>query len=167
MILAATLPLAAQPKLLVNAKLDTHSAAQGLDHEFQALVAATPQPSWIAYSVPSTRTMSLGCEFVSHDGAWWSTGTVHLEPPDHALILFRVVAGAVERVRMLSPDCEIDAGDTPFHWLTDVQPGPERRAAGGVCDQGIAPLIGGGRHRSPRRSGRRPGSRPFRRRWAA
>ena len=122
MILAATLPLAAQPKLLVNAKPDTHSAAQGLEHEFQALVAATPQPSWIAYSVPSTGTMSLGCEFVSRDGAWWSTGTVHLEPPDHALILFRVVAGAVERVRTLSPDCEIDAGDTPFHWLTDVQP---------------------------------------------
>jgi HEAT repeat protein len=122
MILAATLPLAAQPKLLVNAKLDTRSAAGGLDREFQALLASTPQPAWIAYSVPSTRTMALGCEFVSHDGAWWSTGTVHLEPPDRALILFRVAAGALERIRALSPDCEIDAGDTPFHWLTDVQP---------------------------------------------
>jgi hypothetical protein len=120
--LAATLPLAAQPKLLVNAKLDTHSAVQGLDHEFQALVAATPQPAWIAYSVPSNRTMSLGCEFVSNDGSWWSGGTIHLEPPDHAVILFRVVAGAVERIRTLSPDCQFDAGEAPFHWLSDVQP---------------------------------------------
>jgi len=28
----------------------------------------------------------------------------------------------VERIRALSPDCEIDAGDTPFHWLADVAP---------------------------------------------
>jgi len=122
MMLAAALPLAAQPRLPVNARLDTRSAAQGLDREFQALVAATPQPAWIAYSVPSTRTVALGCEFVSRDGAWWSNGTVHLEPPANSLILFRVVAGAVERIRALSPDCEIDAGDAPFHWLADVAP---------------------------------------------
>lgn len=119
MIVAAALPLAAQPKLPANARLDTHHAAQGLDREFQALLRAAPQPTWIAYSVPSARTTALGCELVSHDGA---SGTVHLEPPAHALILFRVVAGAVERIRALSPDCEIDAGDTPFHWLADVAP---------------------------------------------
>jgi len=122
MVLAAALPLAAQPELLVNAKVDTHHAAQGLDGEFQALVSATPQPAWIAYSVPSTGTAALGCEFVSRDGAWWSNGTVHLEPPGHALILFRVAAGAVERIRALSPDCEIDAGQAPFHWIADVAP---------------------------------------------
>jgi len=121
-ILAATLPLAAQPKLLVNAKLDTHSAAQGLESAFQAQVAATPQPSWIAYEVLTNRTMTLGCEFVSRDGSWYSTGTIHLEPPDHAVILFRIVGGALERVRTLSPDCQFDAGDVPFHWLSDVQP---------------------------------------------
>jgi hypothetical protein len=122
LILAATLPLAAQPKLPANARLDTRSAAQGLQREFEALLAATPQPAWIAYSVPSTRTRALGCEFVSGDGAWWSTGTVHLEPPSQAFILYRVVAGAVERIRALSPDCQIDPGEAPFHWLTDVRP---------------------------------------------
>jgi HEAT repeat protein len=82
--------------------------------------------------------MSLGCEFVSRDGAWWSSGTIHLEPPDHAIILFRVVAGAVERVRTLSPDCDIDAGEAPFHWLTDVQPA-----------QSIALLAGFATHEPP------------------
>jgi hypothetical protein len=63
----------------------------------------------------------LGCEYVSHDG-WSAPGVIHLEPPDHAVILFRVVNHSVERIRALSPDCEIDAGGVPVHWLNDVKP---------------------------------------------
>jgi hypothetical protein len=118
-LMAAALPLAAQPKLLINAKPDTRSAAAGLEQAFRPLVAAQPQPAWIAYSVPSTR-VNLGCDYV-RDG-WSQPGVIHLEPPDHAVILFRVDGGAVERIRTLSPDCEIDAGDLPVHWLTDVKP---------------------------------------------
>jgi HEAT repeat protein len=47
---------------------------------------------------------------------------VHLEPPDHAVILFRVEANTVGKLRSLSPDCEIDAGGLPVHWLTEVVP---------------------------------------------
>ena len=119
-LLAASLTLAAQPKLLVNAKLDTRSAAAGLEQTFRPLVTAQPQPAWIAYSVPSLRT-NLGCDYV-RDGWSGQPGVIHLEPPDHAVILFRVDSGAVERIRALSPDCEIDAGDLPVHWLNDVTP---------------------------------------------
>jgi HEAT repeats len=118
-LIAAALPLAAQPKLLVNAKLDTRPAAAGLEQTFRPLVTAQPQPAWIAYSVPSTR-VNLGCDYV-RDG-WSQPGVIHLEPPDHAVILFRVDGGAVERIRTLSPDCEIDAGGLPVHWLADVKP---------------------------------------------
>jgi hypothetical protein len=122
-LMVAALPLGAQPKLLVNAKPDTRSAAAGLERTFRPLVAAQPQPAWIAYSVPSTR-VNLECDYV-RDG--WSQpgvihGVIHLEPPDHAVIFFRVDGGAVERIRTLSPDCEIDAGDLPVHWLADVKP---------------------------------------------
>ena len=117
--MAAALPLAAQPKLLVNAKLDTRTAAAGLEQTFRPLVTAQPQPAWIAYSVPSTR-VNMGCDYV-RDG-WNQPGVIHLEPPDHAVILFRVDNGAVERIRTLSPDCEIDAGNLPVHWLADVKP---------------------------------------------
>ena len=117
--IVAVLPLGAQPKLLVNAKLDTRSAAAGLEQAFRPLVTAQPQPAWIAYSVPTTR-VNLGCDYV-RDG-WSQPGVIHLEPPDHAVILFRVDEGAVERIRTLSPDCEIDAGDLPVHWLADVKP---------------------------------------------
>ncbi|MEI9976631.1 MAG: HEAT repeat domain-containing protein [Ignavibacteriota bacterium] len=62
----------------------------------------------------------MGCEYV-RDG-YSTAGIVHLEPPDHVVILFRVEAGAVNKLRSLSPDCEIDAGDLPVHWLNDVVP---------------------------------------------
>jgi HEAT repeats len=120
-LLAAVLPLAAQPKLLINAQVDTRSAASGLDREFRGLLGAQPQPAWIGYSVPSVRNYNLGCEYVSPGGRS-VPGVVHLEPPDHAVILLRVEMGAVNRIRILSPDCEIDAGGVPMHWLNDVRP---------------------------------------------
>ena len=114
------LPLAAQPKLLINARPDVQSAAAGLEPAFRALLPAQPQPAWIGYTVPAVRTYGLGCEYVHDNGP--GAGVMHLEPPDHAIVLFRVVGNAVERIRALSPNCEIDAGDVPFHWLNDVQP---------------------------------------------
>ena len=120
-LIAAALPLCAQPKLLTNAKVDTRSAAAGLDAAFQAALKAQPQPAWIGYAVPSTRTYNLGCDYVNRSD-FNQAGVVHLEPPDQAVILFRVESGAVDRIRTLSPDCEIDAGGVPMHWLSDVQP---------------------------------------------
>lgn len=119
-LLAAALPLAAQPKLLVNAQVQTHSASAGLESQFKALLSAQPQPAWIGYSVPAVRTYNLGCEYV-RDG-FSQPGVIHLEPPDHAVILFRIEGNVVTRTRTLSPDCQIDAGGVTVHWLTDVQP---------------------------------------------
>ena len=113
-LMAAALPLAAQPKLLIDAKVDTRSAAAGLEREFRTLLTAEPQPAWIGYTVPAAGGGQLGCELVS--------GVIHLEPPSHVVVLYRVEANAVSRIRALSPDCEIDAGGAPMHWLTDVQP---------------------------------------------
>ena len=118
-LMAAALVVGAQPKLLVDAKVDSRSGA-ALDREFKTLVAAQPQPAWIMYDVPAVSNSSLSCEYV-RDG-YASPGVIHLEPPDHAVILFRVDANAVGRIRSLSPDCEIDAGGLPVHWLTDVAP---------------------------------------------
>jgi len=117
----AALPLAAQPKLLINAQVDTRSASSGLAPEFRQLVAASPQAAWIGYSVPSQRGGNLGCDYVRDGGA--SAGVVHLEPPDNAVVLFRIEGNAVGRIRALSPYCEIDAGGLPVHWITDVRAG--------------------------------------------
>ncbi len=115
----------AQPKLLVNANLDTKSASAGLEGAYRPLLTAQPQPAWIGWAVPAVRTNNgnLGCEYVFRDGQGGpGQGVVHLEQPDHAIILIRIDQGAVSRLRYVSPDCEIDAGGAPFHWLTDVQP---------------------------------------------
>jgi HEAT repeat protein len=120
LLVAAALPLAAQPKLLLNAQTDTRSAAAGLEREYRTLLAAQPQPAWIGYSVPAIKTYGLGCDYVRDSGA--NAGVVHLEPPDHVVVMFRVENNALDRVRALSPYCEIDAGGLPVHWLNDVQP---------------------------------------------
>lgn len=116
-LMAAALPLAAQPKLLVNAQTDVKSASAGLEQTLRPLIGA--QPAWIGYSVPGIRA-NMGCDYV-RDG-WNQPGVIHLEPPDHVVILFRVEGGEVLRIRSLSSDCEIDAGGLPVHWLNDVKP---------------------------------------------
>jgi hypothetical protein len=120
-LMVAALPLCAQPKLLTNAKVDTRSASAGLEAAFRAALSAQPQPAWIGWAVPSTRTYNMGCDYVNRSD-FNQAGVVHLEPPDQAVILFRVEANNVDRIRTLSPDCEIDAGGVPMHWLSDVQP---------------------------------------------
>jgi len=118
-VMSAALPLVAQPKLLINAKMDTRPASGGLEQVFRPLVTAQPQPAWIGWIVPATRT-NRGCDYV-RDGLE-QRGVIHLETPDTAIILIRVEGGSVDRIRSLSPDCEIDAGDLPVHWLSGVKP---------------------------------------------
>ncbi len=135
---AAALQVAAQPKLLVNAKVDTRSAAAGLEREFKAALAAQPQPAWIGYSVPVADGRGLGCELVAPDG-WWAPGVVHLEPPEEMLVIFRVENGAAQRVRALSPDCQIDARGLPVHWLSGVDAGQSDALLTGLAQTGAEP----------------------------
>ena len=47
---------------------------------------------------------------------------IKLEGADQLVILFRVVNQQVERVRVFSEDCQLDAGGRRMTWLTDVRP---------------------------------------------
>jgi hypothetical protein len=123
LLLAAVLPMAAQPKKLVNAQVHTSSAASGLESVFRTLLVAQPQPAWIGYTVPASRGSQFGCNSYWRDGEFTVIGgTVHLEPPADALVLYRVDANQVGKIRTLAPDCDIDAGGATVHWLTDVRP---------------------------------------------
>jgi len=123
LLVAVALTAAAQPKKLVNAQVDTRSASAGLDGVFRSLVAAQPQPAWVAYTVPAAKGRNFGCDNYWRDGEFTvAGGTVHLEPPAEVLVLYRIDAGQVGRVRTLAPDCDIDAGGVPVHWLTGVRP---------------------------------------------
>ena len=47
-------------------------------------------------------------------------GPIHLEGPQTMLVLFRVEAKEVQRIRFFSPDCELDAGGRTIHWMDAV-----------------------------------------------
>ena len=49
-------------------------------------------------------------------------GPVKLEGADTMIVLFRVVNRQVERVRVFSEDCQLDAGGREVTWLTGVKP---------------------------------------------
>jgi HEAT repeat protein len=49
-------------------------------------------------------------------------GVVRLEGSDRMVILFRVAAREVERIRVFSEDCALDAGGRSVVWLDDVKP---------------------------------------------
>src|SRR5205823_9863105 len=68
------------------------------------------------------------CRLENGSGITMTTGDVQsrgtritLEPPTEFLILARVENGAVMRLRTFTPDCDVDAGNMPVVWLTDVR----------------------------------------------
>ena len=49
-------------------------------------------------------------------------GVVQLERSDRFVVLFRVVNKEIERIRVFSEDCELDAGGRSIAWLENVRP---------------------------------------------
>jgi hypothetical protein len=64
----------------------------------------------------SGTTMSSRTESTSPSGA------IKLEGPDHMVVLFRIADRRVERVRVFSEDCRLDAGGRPVKWIDNVRP---------------------------------------------
>jgi hypothetical protein len=100
-----------------NGKLESRSAASGLEPVIRQIVAAAQMdPVWIGYKVAAGPGLGQTC----WDGNY--TATVHLDGPGEYYILFRAREGRVQWVQTFSPDCVIDAGNAPFIWLNDVKP---------------------------------------------
>ena len=97
----------AQPKT-ENAKLDTRAVNGSLEATFRTLASSAVDPAWIGYSVPQVPGERSMC------------GTVALEGGREFIVMYRVAAGQVEKIRTYATDCTFDAGDLPLHWLTGV-----------------------------------------------
>jgi hypothetical protein len=142
-IVALTASIASAQGRFTNARAETRSAAQGLEREVRA-VAARAGATWVGYRVPMVAgprqmccydSFSDGnaccgvCRLESGGGVSMSTGDsvqrgsrITLEPPTEFLVLARLEGGVVERFRTFTPDCDVDAGNMPLVWLTDVKP---------------------------------------------
>ena len=143
-----TAPAAAQQPRVQNGRLASQPAGT-LDSTFRRLVAAQSEPGWIGYSVPvvprSEGRLHSGETWIS-DGMVFTNGRlatcglepstttnrppadqavqmqspVRLEGPDTLVVLYRVEEKAVQKIRIFSPDCELDAGGRTIQWLEGV-----------------------------------------------
>ena len=84
---------------------------------------------WISDGVTFTNGRIGGCGLegdrtssqTTVTGASTPPGPVHLEGPDQLIVLYRVEEKAVQKIRMFSPECELDAGGRTVQWLDGVK----------------------------------------------
>jgi hypothetical protein len=111
----------AQTPAVENGKLETHVVTRGLAGEIPTLAERLTQPAWIGYAVK----VPAGD---SSDGCWSGDGgftrrrltTLKLEGPNELFVLYRIADRRVEKIRIASSECPIDAGGLTLHWLTGV-----------------------------------------------
>ncbi len=134
--LAAACFAQTQPKM-INAQLQTRSAAAGLEREVRGVIASQTAPAWVGYSVPIVAGNRMMCCSYG-DGNWGSCRlesghgdgvnivgeppTVRLEGARSLIVMFRVEQKSVEKFRTFTEDCLIDAGNLPLYWFNDVKP---------------------------------------------
>ena len=125
-------PAFAQQPNFVNARVVTRQAQPDVARAIAAIVKGEAGPAWIGYAVPVLDNDATG----RNDG--WSErcrleqqrvdpatntpvqGPVRLEPAPTVMVLVRVQAGEIRRVRPVSGDCQVDAGGLQLFWLGDV-----------------------------------------------
>jgi HEAT repeat protein len=148
--IAAT--VAAQPPRIANGRLSAQPAAAPFAPSFRSLVSSQPDVAWIGYFVPVVdreRVMCCsGSNWVSgvmmSDGssccgacrleqtssgtnisprtAPGAGGAVKLEGSERIAVMYRVADRRVQRIRVFSEDCELDAGGRVVQWLDNVRP---------------------------------------------
>ncbi len=125
---------------VVNAKLETHATTGSLDQEFRTLLGRADLPQWVGYAVPEIVGNRTQCGGNYFEGAS-DCGRCALETNDHGLnmtnndqrpvalegsqrvsVLFRMEHSRVDKIRVVSADCELDAGGRMLTWLTSVPP---------------------------------------------
>ena len=111
LLLAAAIALA--QSRVTNGQIETRTVTQPLEREI-ASIAARGDARWIAYRLPIARGhRSMDC---------LDRSRIALESATEIVVLARLEAGAVVRLRTATPDCEIDAGGVPVVWLDGVKP---------------------------------------------
>ncbi len=140
--IVATIGTMAQSPQIQNARVETR-AVTSLSRDVAALTAQSTTPRWVAWQVPMIDgERGLCCTYYSDgmvnpvrgcamepsdpDATWTPpdfpapTGPVQLEAGTTLTVYVRLVEGRIERMRVLSDDCPVDAGGREVQWLTGV-----------------------------------------------
>jgi hypothetical protein len=133
---ALGVPAPPPPPGILNASIETRSAAAGLEGVFRSLLTSPPRTAWVGYAVPAThrqRRWSCGfsdggddeggdCRLEGGSPRAGETTLVLPETPAQLRIFLRIDGGHIRRLRMHDEDCTIDLCGQPLVWLTEVTP---------------------------------------------
>src|SRR6266478_868699 len=129
---------AAEAPHVENSKLETRAAGASLDAAFREILNAAEKAVWVGYSVDQVAGNREACcnnnwndgncgtcRLEKENGGTASTahadGNVKLEGGRQLVVLYRLEAKQVAKIRVASDDCTLDAGGLPFVWLTGVK----------------------------------------------
>src|SRR6267154_717225 len=111
---------AAEAPRVENAKLETRTVGASLDGAFREIANGAEKAVWVGYSVDQVAgNREACCNNNWNDG---NCGTCRLESGRQLVVLYRLEAKQVVKIRVASNDCTLDAGGLPFFWLTGVKP---------------------------------------------
>ena len=122
-----------------NAKLETRAAGASLEATIRELAGRADKPEWVGYHVDQVagergvccnnnwNDGNCGtCRLEKESGVSSTTtetdGKMNLEGSRQLVVLYRLEAKQVVKIRVASDDCALDAGGLPFVWLTGVKP---------------------------------------------
>ena len=123
-----------------NAKVESRTTAGPLSEELSRWAKASTDPQWLGYAVPAVNNDRVVC--CNGNGNWngnWNCGTclledhkngdnftttssnkTELEAPRRIVVLYRASSGSLNKVRVLSDACTVDAGGLRVTWLDGV-----------------------------------------------
>jgi len=130
---------AAEAPRIENAKLETRAVSANLDATIREIAATAEKAEWVGYhvdQVASERGVCCNnnwndgncgtCRLERENGGTTNTthtdGSVKLEGARQLVVLYRLEAKQVMKIRVASDDCTLDAGGLAFVWLTGVKP---------------------------------------------
>jgi len=126
---------------VLNAKLDVRTAGANFEATMKETARAAHNPAWIGYEVAGVRGKRGDCcgdygeRRKGQSGGVWHlekengnggsdthvNTDLKLEGGGALRILYRADKGQIERIRMISSQCQLDAGGLPLVWLKDVK----------------------------------------------
>jgi HEAT repeat protein len=124
LVLSVAAPVFAQQPTVVHGQVTTEAAG----HELGKVINGLKQQKdavWVGYSIPAISKFSSGwnssrVDYLEGD-ANVNESEASTQPSDYAVILLRIAEGGVMKLRVESPERELDAGGLRFVWLSGVE----------------------------------------------
>jgi hypothetical protein len=127
--IAVTVSAAAAQPRVSNGDVRAVGAGDNLTRQSLDALAAKSGTAWLAYAVPIVEGERFICDGMTFDGdvrngrqPVRAGDVLMLEGGRQLWILYRLDAGRVDRIRIASEDCTLDAGGLTVNWLANVAP---------------------------------------------